>query len=602
MTRCVDSEKIDPRLWILFGALSLAVPSRVLAQTARAAAAPASVPASDPLPVQSDSGSSLSHEAQLETRIRQLEGLIRKMPDPEHVRRLEERLKALPDPEHVRQLKSTIQQLTSQVDQLSTKLRQNEARWRIGSSGTGTAGGRSRSGAVAAMPTTAGLGDATGPDDSVGRGGDEEVIGGASDVGPTAELPSPRFDMPEPMANIPLVSRLGPGFQFQSRDDEFDLQFHNLTQADGQFFGRRDQTTSFDTFNIAREWLIFSGHLTRPYDYYLSLTDAAGSFNVLDVFLNVNYDKRFQFRLGRFKSPFTYEFYGEPTQGLANGEWSLFFNNFGMARDVGTMLWGESVAGRIDYAAGIFNSAPNSQIDLSNHKSVIAFLNFAPFRPAKDSPLENLNVGGSLVAGEQDFTPQPSVMRTIVPTSGSNMLGAPFLTFNNNVIASGQRNLWDLHAAYYYGGLSLIGEWGSGFEDYDLANTPTRRTRVPIGSYYVQAAYFLTGERVASRGMVKPRRPFDLRKGRFGPGAWEVAFRYNSLDLGKQVFTAGLADPTLWTDRLYTTDIGINWYWNQYIRVLFDWQHAGFGSQVIYRPGGFARTSDLFLLRIQIWF
>src|SRR6185437_16474511 len=109
--------------------------------------------------------------------------------------------------------------------------------------------------------------------------------------------------MPEPMANIPLIGRLGPGFQFRSRDDEFDLQFHNLTQADGQFYGIPNQTTTTDTFSIAREWLIFSGHLTRPYDYYLSLTDAAGAFNVLDVFLNVNYDKRIQFRFGRFKSP-----------------------------------------------------------------------------------------------------------------------------------------------------------------------------------------------------------------------------------------------------------------------------------------------------------
>ena len=156
--------------------------------------------------------------------------------------------------------------------------------------------------------------------------------------------------------------------------------------------------------------------------------------------MNVNYDKRIQFRFGRFKSPFTYEFWAQPTEALASGEWSVFFNNFGMNRDVGTMLWGESVAGRIDYAAGIFNSTPNAQFDLSNPKSVIAFLNFAPFRPATGSPLENFNVGGSLVAGDQDHAPVPQELRTIVPTSGSNVIGVPFLTFNNNVVVSGPRN------------------------------------------------------------------------------------------------------------------------------------------------------------------
>jgi hypothetical protein len=81
-----------------------------------------------------------------------------------------------------------------------------------------------------------------------------------------------------------------------------------------------------------------------------------------------------------------------------------------------------------------------------------------------------------------------------------------------------------------------------------------------------------------------------------------VFARYSDLRLGPQVFTAGLADPNLWINRLFVTDLGINWYWNQYIRVLFDWQHARFGTPVVYAPGAFARTSDLFIVRFEIWF
>jgi phosphate-selective porin OprO and OprP len=104
--------------------------------------------------------------------------------------------------------------------------------------------------------------------------------------------------------------------------------------------------------------------------------------------------------------------------------------------------------GRVDYAAGIFNGIPNAQLDLSNPKSVIAYLNFAPFRPATDSLLENFNIGGSLVAGAQDHVPIPQELRTIVPTAGNAALGVPFLTFNDNVVVSGPRNLWSLHTAY----------------------------------------------------------------------------------------------------------------------------------------------------------
>ena len=131
----------------------------------------------------------------------------------------------------------------------------------------------------------------------------------------------------------------------------------------------------------------------------------------------------------------------------------------------------------------------------------------------------------------------------------------------------------------------------------------TRRpaVRLPIESFYVQASYFLTGERLASRGeSSRSGRSTSARAG--SAGAWEVVARYSYLSLGQQVFNAGLADPNEWTNRLFVTDLGMNWYWNAYIHVLFDWQHAGFGSPVVYRPGGFARTSDLFMLRFEIWF
>ncbi len=565
------------RRWgpILCGMLVLGWPSRAPAQDP--AALPPALPAA-PAP----SGERTAHEAELEQRLRQMEDMLKKMPDPEHVRQLE----------------STVQKLSTQVNQLSTRLRQAEARQPASLNGTRAGPGMSAGGA--GMPgAPAGTLDDAGSEEDVS----EEIgFGGlASGFGPAAELPSPRFDMPYVAPNTPGQARFGPGFQIRSPDDEFDIQFHNLTELDGRFYGIHNQTPVVNTFDIARQWFVFNGHLTRPYEYYVSFNNAFDTFSALDVFLNVNYDKRIQFRFGRYKSPFCYEFYAQPTEALASGEWSVFFNNFGMNRDVGAMLWGESVADRIDYAAGIFNGTPNAQFDLSNPKSVIAFLNFAPFRPAKDSPLENFNVGGSLVAGDQDHAPVPQELRTIVPTSGSNVIGVPFLTFNNNVVASGPRNLWSLHSAYFYRSLMILGEWQGGFEDYALANATTR-VRVPVEGGYVQASYFLTGERLASRGRVKPLRSFDLRPGRFGLGAWEVVFRYADLNLGRQVFTAGLADPNNWTNSLFITDLGVNWYWNAYLHVLFDWQHAGFGSPVLYRPGGFARTSDLFMLRFEIWF
>jgi phosphate-selective porin OprO/OprP len=74
------------------------------------------------------------------------------------------------------------------------------------------------------------------------------------------------------------------------------------------------------------------------------------------------------------------------------------------------------------------------------------------------------------------------------------------------------------------------------------------------------------------------------------------------LDIGNQVFTAGLADPNLWANRVNTVDFGFNWHINQYLKFYFDWEHAMFNNPVLYSPGHRQLTSDLFLARIQLYF
>jgi phosphate-selective porin OprO/OprP len=98
------------------------------------------------------------------------------------------------------------------------------------------------------------------------------------------------------------------------------------------------------------------------------------------------------------------------------------------------------------------------------------------------------------------------------------------------------------------------------------------------------------------------RSPDKPQPGKVGPGAVALIGRYNPLNIGHQVFTSGLADPNLWTNQLYTVDLGVNWYWTQYIKVYIGWQHAGFGNPVLYAPNRWQLTSDQFWLRFQLFF
>ena len=443
---------------------------------------------------------------------------------------------------------------------------------------------------------------------SAGAAGNDTIQNqpGSSGGASTPPAPVSNIDMPAPNPSFPLKGTFGNGFQLSTEDDEFQLQFHDLTQVDYRGIFDTPNTplnvSDHSTFAIPRQWFIFNGRVGKPFEFSAISAFGFNSFNLLDAYLNIHYDDRFQVKIGRYKTPFTYEFYSLPINGLVNPERSLFFNNFGLNRDVGVMAWGQLFEKRLDYAAGIFNGSRNGYLDNNSSPALSALINLRPFGGLKGSALEFLNVGGSVLAANELQLPVPDILRTNVATTGSGILGIPFLAFKDGVVESGPRTLWDAHIAWYYRSLSLIAEYSGGFQDYATAANPFNRTHLGVQGFYAQAGYFITGEQVSGRGQVRPICNFDLRPGKGGIGAIELASRYSYLDIDNQIFSRGLVDPTLWTNRAGLIDVGVNWYWSQYIKVYFGWQHAEFGSPVRVDPGRSQLNNDMLLLRFQIYF
>ena len=409
-----------------------------------------------------------------------------------------------------------------------------------------------------------------------------------------------RFNVPAVLENKPANVKFGPGFEIRTDDEEFIMQFHNLTQIDYRGYQQGGQNPVHDTFGIPRQWFMFSGRLTKPVGYFVSFAHGFDAISFLDVFADFSYDPRLQMRVGRMKTPFTYEFLIEPIQGLINPERSVFFNNFGQNRDIGVMAFGRLFDGHVDYAGGVFNGTRNGPIATQDGKAVSGLVNWKPFNKNEGSILENFNIGGSVFTVNASSAALPQTLRTAVPTVGNATIGVPFLAFNNNVRETGNQTFWDLHVAWFYQQLAVIGEWGSGVQDYSLTSSPRQRTALPVQSFYVQTGYLLTGETRSGTGIVKPLHPFNPKTG--GLGAWELVTRYQYLDIGSQVFTSGLSDPNNGTNRLYLTDLGFNWHMTQYVKVMFEWEHAGFNQPVLYAPGKRQLTSDMFLLRLQLYF
>jgi phosphate-selective porin OprO/OprP len=540
--------------------------------------------AQDSPPVDRPAAAPASRESSLEERFRAMEATNR---------RLQEQLNALSkkdaDKEAInRRLQDQLTTLSKKYDDLSRQVQPPPGDGAAGAGTTAGGGGSApagEGGSRITQRTTPGRPASTTPsaDSAAGR---------ANAIGLKAKYDNDRL-----------------GYVIQSDDQEFELRVNALLQVDSRIYAQQDKASALSDFNIPRARIYFSGRMTKPIEYQVSFQRSLNNFDLLNAYVNFHYDDRLQVRLGRYRAPYTYEWAKLSNFDLPTPERSLFALNFGPNRMVGLMGWGFLFDQRLEYAVGIFNGSRNSYQDFNNSKDVMSFIDYRPFG-STDSALKFFSVGGSLDAGQENNPLTPAVLRTSTNASanginspaGDNLVAVPFLAFNNNVRERGSRGLWELHATYFYKGLSLLGAWDSGHNDFSQTTAGASPVHLPVSGYFVQVAYLLTGETRERLGFVAPLHPFDLRHGRLGPGAIEVQARFSELSVGNQVFTGGLADPNLWSNRAELVDVGLNWYLNKFVKVYFDWEHATFAQPVLVMPGLRASTNDLFWLRLQLYF
>jgi phosphate-selective porin OprO/OprP len=272
------------------------------------------------------------------------------------------------------------------------------------------------------------------------------------------------------------------------------------------------------------------------------------------------------------------------------------------------MFWGTILDKRADYALGVFDGPRNSYEDFNDAKDIMGYINTRPFfrENNKGFLLRDLNLGGSFTYGVQDNPLLPRSLRTASNASNAgtaDRVSPPFLIFNNLVTETGERGMWSAHLAYFYNQLSVVADYNGASIGHGINERASTTILVPVHGYSIAAGYFLTGETVERRTVVDPLRPFDLRKGKRGPGALELIARYGTLDMDPVVFSTGLADPNLWSNRAWITNLGVNWYWNKYVKLFLNWEHAEFGDPVFYAPPArLAQTNEILWFRFQIYF
>jgi phosphate-selective porin OprO/OprP len=174
-------------------------------------------------------------------------------------------------------------------------------------------------------------------------------------------------------------------------------------------------------------------------------------------------------------------------------------------------------------------------------------------------------------------------------------------------ILSHSFNLYHTELAANYGPFHIQNEF--------IATTLNQFNGPQIFYYgtYVQGGFFLTGEHAnynKQTGVmdynVKPYNEFFGLggKGMCGWGAWEVAARWTYLNLSNvglnpanQLSNAVGPPPSPNAGQLNESTVAVNWWWNQYTRVQFNWIHS-----MIDNNGRGPSTMNTFASRFQIEF
>ena len=140
---------------------------------------------------------------------------------------------------------------------------------------------------------------------------------------------------------------------------------------------------------------------------------------------------------------------------------------------------------------------------------------------------------------------------------------------DTGIVSNAQTNyLFGLESAWNIGSLAWTSEYMRVDVDRD-AGSPD----ATFEGAYGQLSYFLTGEhrtwnrKTGTLGRIKPLENFFLVKDcdgntQRGMGAWEIAARYSYLDLQDQDIIGGEGE---------SFTLGINWYWNAYARMQFNY-------------------------------
>ena len=368
------------------------------------------------------------------------------------------------------------------------------------------------------------------------------------------------------------------GFYLTGKDDT--LKIGGWYQGDLDFYNRANAGNN--RFRNRRVRLDIRGVLEDYFEYRIFTQFAGSAANLQEAWLTYKYFPSVRIRFGQVFVPFSLESQYS-ARWLDFIEKSIGVANLEPGEDLGLMVFGNPFGGVVEYAAGVFNGRARTLEDNNDNFDVATRVVLAPFKKSKNELLKDLYIGGSLTEGRSN--------ETLASTGFTTAGGSGFFTYNSSVRQAAARTRYDGELQWIYGPGDIKAEYlGTTFSDLERLSV---KDDVKANAWYVSASYILTGERKVRDKGINPKRPFSIKEG--GWGAWEAALRFEQFFVNRSPIDLGLATGT---NRVDAYTIGLNWWPNKHVRLMFDYVFNNFNDPVLF--GSKSQDSEhLWLNRVQ---
>lgn len=382
------------------------------------------------------------------------------------------------------------------------------------------------------------------------------------------------------------------GLVVKGPDGDFSIKLGGRMHADyTNHSGESDLANNRQPINgtqIRRGRIALSGTVYNDYDYMIETDFANDNVSIKDLFMVYHgFKAPLEFTVGHQKHAMSMEIQ-ESSNDIMFTERSLvsaltvpFFD-----RAIGANLKGFGDNWNIQ--SGVYGDSMGSSADNTDNNEGSGFAVRGTWAPImdKDKVLHlGANYGYRKASDNSDSNSQDSRFRYRTTNMSNLAIVDANLTADMDDVKTA---IFELSGMY--GPLSFQSE----FAKSDVSRKSN--SDADFTAWYAQVGYTLTGESRTYKGSdgefkrLSPRNNFDLRKGTWG--AWEVAGRYDEIDLEDGIVTGGEAK------RL---SLSLNWYLNEDVRVLAGYTKAFDldGGALKNADGSYADDIDVYTVRAQ---